>query len=60
MASTSQQTVANVLDQYGGLARIRPKTSVEEARKETNAGLKSRCDSERPQTAETAKSAVST
>jgi hypothetical protein len=40
-AAASKRTVDDILDQYGGLDRLRPKTSRDEARKETNAGLKS-------------------
>jgi hypothetical protein len=35
------RNIDQILEQYGGLDWIRPKTSVGDARKETNAGLKS-------------------
>lgn len=51
--------MTSVLDQYGGLARLRPKTSMEEARKEANAGLHFRGDSDQPHAARTVKPSVS-
>ena len=49
----------NILDQYGGLDRLRPKISVEDAKRETNAGLRSRNEPEHPQELNTVKSRVS-
>ena len=40
--------VNQILEQYGRLDQIRPKMSVEDARRETNAGLKSRSELEHP------------
>jgi hypothetical protein len=54
--SASGRTVTDILDEYGGLDWLRPKMLVEEAKKETNAGLKSHSDSsERPHAAKTAR-----
>jgi hypothetical protein len=53
------RTVDDILDQYGGLGRIRPRASVEDAKRETNAGLKSNSKLEHLQWGKANKSRVS-